>query len=299
VLKAVTMFPEGHGSAAGFRMYQEMLNEAAKGEVILEFAGGPEAIPGFEQPEAVRTGAIDVNFTVTAYYKTMLPEANGHHLSRLTPWEERESGFYDLMVELHKAKNIYYLGRQLVNSPFIMSTRNLRIERPYDLSGLRFRTAALYDALYRKLGITGVTMPLGDQYSALERGLVDGTASTPSSAIKFSLYEVAKYVIGPRFYGAQNAVMLINLDVWNQLPKDVQDLMIDVQIKVEPEIWDYFGDTLSKDLKKLQDEGMEFVEWSPADTKWFLDTADKAAWEEIEENIGPEMTAKLRSLTTK
>ncbi|MDP6179338.1 MAG: TRAP transporter substrate-binding protein DctP [Desulfatiglandales bacterium] len=299
VLKAVTFIPQGHPSAWGWWRYRELINEAAKGRLVLEFAGGPETISGFDQPEALRTGAIDVNYIVTAYYKTMLPEANSLHLSTLKPWEERESGFHGYMVELHKKKNIYFMGRQLFNSPFILATSKLRIERPQDLRGRKFRTAALYDAMFKKLGVTGITIPISDQYSALERGLVDGTATTPSSALKYSFNEVCKYIIGPMYYRAQNGVMLVNLDAWNRIPKDLQDLMIKTQIKVEREVWDHFGNLVGGQVHQLKERGMEFVKWSPADDKWFLDIAYQAAWGEVEKKTSRETAAQLKGMITR
>ena len=298
VLKTVTFLPEGHGSAWGWWFYKDMLNKAAKGRLIIEFSGGPETIKGFEQPGALMTGAIDVNYNVGAYYKTIIPEANCMVLSKLTPWEERKSGFHDFMVKLFRKKGIFYLGRQLINSPFILATSKLKIQRPQDLKGLRFRTAALYDALFKKLGVIGITIPIGDQYSALERSLVDGTATTPSSALKYSFHEVCKYVIGPTFYGAQNGVMLINLNVWNRIPQDLKDLMIETQMKAERLIWEHYENTTDDQLKKLKSNGMEFVEWSEADSKLFLDIAYDAAWEEIAKKTNPQTASRLKKLIT-
>lgn len=298
VLKVVTMFPEGHGSAAGWRMYQEALNEAANGELILEFAGGPEAIGRYEQPVAVQSGAVFGNMTVTAYYVSLLPEGDIWHLSHLTPWEERESGFHELMVELHKEQNMYYLGRQLTNSPFNMFT-NLNTNGPYDLSGLKFRSGRIYEPFMRELGIVPVSTSIGEAYSALERGLVDAVAFTSSSAISFSMFEVAKYITGPPFYGAQNGVMILNLDMWNGLPKHLQDLMIDVQKKVERDIVDYFGDQYNQNIQKLLGEGMELNEWSSADTTWFLNMLDRVSWEAAEKNLGRDKVTRLREMLIK
>ncbi|OGA12396.1 MAG: hypothetical protein A3H32_01925 [Betaproteobacteria bacterium RIFCSPLOWO2_02_FULL_63_19] len=298
-LRTVSFLPQNHGSSWGFKRYAELLNEAGKGRIEIDYVGGPEAIKAFEQPEAVRTGAVDAAYTVGAYYKTMIPEANSMSLSQLTPWQERESGYFDHMQSLHKAKNLYLLGRQLVNSPFILSTSKTKVTSPRDLKGMKFRTAALYDGMYKKLGIVGITMPLGDQYSALERGLVDGTASSPSSALRFSLYEVNKYVIGPLFFGANNGVLMINLDTWKKIPADLQKLMQEVQLRVERETWDHYGSALSKQIAQLKGKGMEFVEWSAAENQWFLDTAYTANWAEIEGKTSKETVEKLKRLTRK
>ena len=49
----------------------------------------------------------------------------------------------------------------------------------------------------------------------------------------------------------------------------------------------------------MLDYGMEFITFSPEDTKWFLDLAYQSGWETGLEGISPENYAKLREFLKK
>ena len=58
---------------------------------------------------------------------------------------------------------------------------------------------------------------------------------------------------------------------------------------------------LAKDERQLMlDAGMEAIEFSPDDTKWYVDLAYSAGWDAVVKNIEPpELGLKLKELQTK
>ena len=55
---------------------------------------------------------VDMVFTTNAYYVSVLPEVDALKLSNFTPSEERTSGAWAYMNDLHEKKiGIYYLAR--------------------------------------------------------------------------------------------------------------------------------------------------------------------------------------------
>ena len=121
VLKAVTTAKVGSVSNDMFMKWIGIVNKKGEGEISIKFIGGPEAIPSFDQFEAVRTAVVDICRLKGSYIKPVVPEQYALLLSRRTPWEERQVGFYDLMVKLLKEKaNIMYLGRINYGMPFFL-----------------------------------------------------------------------------------------------------------------------------------------------------------------------------------
>ena len=49
----------------------------------------------------------------------------------------------------------------------------------------------------------------------------------------------------------------------------------------------------------MQAEGVQFVKYSPADAKYFIDLAYSTSWEETKGKVSPEMYAKLREFLMK
>lgn len=270
-----------------------MVNQRAKGELILKYAGGPEVIPTFDQGEALKKGILDMIYTSGPYISALVPEAMAQLLTTITPTEQRKSGYLDLMNEsLKKKMNAFDLGR-LNHWQYSMFTTK-HIDNLAALAGRKFRTVPTYAPMYKELGIVGVMMPLGEAYTALERGLVEGVTIPPASVIDFKWHEVLKYKFGPNFWTC-DPLLVINLDKWNKLPKHLQGLLIQCMIEAEPISYERDRKEMANIYAELYEKhGMKKTELSPADTQRLLDIVYAANWKDIEEKAGLELTAKLK-----
>ncbi|MDH5695863.1 MAG: TRAP transporter substrate-binding protein DctP [Dehalococcoidia bacterium] len=301
VLKAVTAWPSTTVEAKDFLKFVDKVNTEAEqkypGELEIQYLGGPEAIPTKDQAEAVRTGTIDMNLTSDAYYAGIAPVVNAMKLTQLTPWEERESGAYDLLNEIHQEQlNCFYLGRLGSDIPFQLYL-NVKVEKPADLAELNIRVSPMYIDFMNALGATPVETSPVDVYTAIERGTVDGYCWPAVGIRDWGWEEVTKYVVGPSFYNVVHEV-LVNLDTWNRIPGHLQDFLIDTMKESEHEIVAESQELLAAEPAILKEKGLEFIEFSPADTKWYYDLAYSAAWEGITKKA-PEDAPKLRELISK
>ncbi|MFC2013662.1 TRAP transporter substrate-binding protein DctP [Chloroflexota bacterium] len=296
-LKAVTSFPYQTGwTFANFRDFVEIINEKAKGELTITIIGGPEAIPSMEQIEALKSGVIDINATMGSYYASIMPSSNALPLSDLTPWEEREVGAYDLWVKIHKEQtNAMYLGKYAPNEFSIWTTE--RIDNPRtDFQGLKIRGVPMYKPFLDALGASLVSIPFPEVYSAMERGVVDGYCMPAETVDDAGWAAVSKYHVGPGWYKMNNRVELVNLDTWNQLPEHLQKLLLDTEIEMERKWYPLMEDYYSVVHEKLESEGVEFIEFSPDDEQWFLDTVSTESWKWVLEQAteyGPQLKALL------
>jgi TRAP-type C4-dicarboxylate transport system substrate-binding protein len=110
-VRALSMFPEPVAYTQSFLQFVDKLNAAGEGVVQIEFVGGPEAIPTFDQAEALRTGVIDMVYGPGSFYGGLVPETDALVGSNVTPMEKRANGGIDLLNQIHQDKlNAYYLG---------------------------------------------------------------------------------------------------------------------------------------------------------------------------------------------
>ena len=295
ILKAVSFLPKDHPLCAMIHVWIQRVNDQCKDAIKIDWVGGPEVIPGFDQAEALRNNTVQVIFNPTAYYAPLLPEGNAFTLSKLTMQEEREpGGFYGFMVERHKRIGMMYVGTWLYD-PFY-----LRINKPIkaidELEGVKMRTAALYDRMMKKLGIVPVTVKFGETFTALERGLVDGFGWATLGPADWGWLDHCKYIIDIPFYTRQNTLILMNLDVWNELDKKIQDKIMDITIAFEPEMEAYFKKKIAEEWKRYDEMGIVRIKFSPEDTKKFLDAAYGAEWEDLEKKV-PDLVPTLKKLT--
>jgi len=290
-LKASCFLPKNHPVAVKVFAWIDMMNEGLKGDVAIKYVGGPEVVPVFEQIEAVKKGITHVSFTAGAHYATQLPAANSLHLSRLMPWGERESGYYDLMVKEHEKLGVRYLGRWYYGPFYVWLKKS--VKTPDDLKGKRLRTHPLYDRFYKALGIAGVTIQPTEVYTSLERGVVDGTSWPIQGPRKQGWIRSLKYIVNHPFYGSNNTVILMNLDAWNKLPDDVKSKIETMTASFEREMVAYYQEQIKKEWELLKKEGIETITFPDSDAKRFLDLAYDVEWAALEKTI-PELIPKLR-----
>ena len=252
----------------------------------------------FDQHDAVGKGVVDLNFTSSGYYLKQLPEARCLTISTLTPQQERKVGFLDFMRELHaKKKNVFVIGRQIISDmeQFVMWT-NIKVKDiKTDLKGAKFRSTATYVEMYKALGISGISMRWSDVYTAVERGLIQGFTVPVSRFAAENYYEVVKYGISPGFW-SNNTVLLMNLDKWKSLPKNLQQIMLDVQERLEPEFRAYVDSVDAKAYKEAKEGGMEIIKLPPDQAKWLTDVAYGGLWNQVKKGASPENYAKLRKM---
>lgn len=297
-LKAVTAWPVGFASVDKFREWVKIVNEKGKNIVEVDILGGPEVTPMPEQFGALKRGVFDLNLSAAGYYMGTVPEAEAFGLSRISPPEERQIGFYDLEDKIHEKHGIKYVGRTMGLVPLGVLCVNKKIERPQELKGMKIRTVIIYDAFMRELGAVPVTIPEPEIYTSLERGVVDGfVAPLASGFTKQGFHEVVKYIIKPYFYQIPT-VLLANGKSWDKLPDDARKILVDSIKQIESTTVDYYRNIHETELKKAQELGVKVIEFSPEDAKWFVDTAYRVSWDNLAKKA-PANVEQLRKLSVK
>ncbi len=298
VLKGITPWPIDMYWCQPFTAFQKLVNNnpKLKGRLSVEYLGGSEVVPGFEQFEALRNGTVDVVLSATSYYKGQVPEGMSLLYTKKSNSELRDSGFYELLYDIHLKKGgvIYLANAGGEPGVAFRLFLNKKIDKP-DLTGLKIRVSPTYVQLVEGLGGTPVTMKAGEVYTALERGVVDGFGWSYGGLEDYGLQEVTKYVIEQSFYSA-NSNILINKDVWDSLPKDIQDELIEVGKQTEKEAEKIFAAYNAGADARLKEQGLEFIRFSASDTQKYLDAAYDGGWNDLIANI-PENGAKLKALS--
>ncbi len=298
-LKLVTFLPVFIETSKTSGEYARRVTEQSNGELIIDWVGGPEVVPMEEIPEAVRTGAIDMVLVPSGWYEALVPEGGAFTLSEVSLEERRKNGFYDWMFELHKENmNAYYLGQQDLYYPFYLWLK-VGVEGPQELAGLKIGDTGLMPEFAPAFGGTSVHVNFGDVYSALERGVIDGFLMTATTVADLSIFEVTKYGIKHGLYGAADAIILINLDKWNSLPKHLQKLMKDVFLDFEPEREALQRQIHDEGWQTMLGGGVEAITFSAEDAKFYRDTAYEAAWATVKKKASPESYDRLRELLSK
>jgi len=245
----------------------EKLNQRAKGKLSISWVG-PEAVPPFEQLKPVREGLFDAVFTHSAYHLGEVAVGVSMDLFSVPARDRREAGLYKVLDEVYRKKaNVTYFSGMADGVGYHLML-NKRINKA-DLSGLKIRTSPFYDPFITALGGAPVRVAGGEIYSALEKGVVDGACWTALGALDYKWYEVVKYMIRPRF-GEVVSPILVNLNSWNGLSKDLQDLLTKTVIEMEDEYRSAMIGSVESEERELQNRGMETLALQPNEAEKFI-----------------------------
>lgn len=294
-LKAVTAFARSNDLEKGFWYFADRVKSLSGGRIEISYAGGPEAIPPFEQIEAVRKGVVDISTNAGSYFSSVIAEGDAMKLSELTPWEERKNGAYDFLAEILAKHGVFYVGRY--NTPGlafnIYTTKN--VQSINDLKGLRMRVSPLYKPFAEALGIVPVQMPHSEIYTALERGAVDGIGAANIGMTQQGHHKFLKYVVEPQFYG-NDQVIIMNLNTWKALSKENQAVIIQAIEETERKTSESYAELAAKERKTITDAGVKAVTLPEADE--YLSLAREKGWGDVLRK-SPQTGPKLRELLTK
>lgn len=296
-LNAVGFLAADDPLTATLHKWVEDVNKVTEGRVQINWKGGSDVIPIAQQFDAVESGVIDVLFTYTGWYQSRAPEVLGLPLSKLQPWEERENGFYDFMVESHQNIGVHYIGRWLTGSP------RLWLNKPIDslaqLNGMKIRSAPAYDRLFPAVGINSVQVDPAEVYTSLQTGVVDGLVYGGVLGPRQKGWtDSTKYVLDHPFWN-QNCTILANLDKWNAISEADRKAIEQATAEYERYMVQYYTDEEQKERAELEKAGVQFIQFkSKEDADKFIETAYDVEWEYLKKEV-PDMVEKLQSLTGK
>ncbi len=244
--------------------YAAMVEEASKGRIKFRFSG-PEVVKPRQQFEPVSQGVFDLYFTTPVYFlgTTGVPMAFYAMPPDTELWRKR--GYWAYVDKefgrfSQKLVGLYSAGRQ---SNFYQ----LMLKKPLGpgdqpLKGLKIRGNVFYKPLVAPLGGSLVNLDIGQIYSALEKGVVDGAASPVLGTSNFKLHEVAKYMMRPRF-GLSPFTLSMNQGRFNKLSKANQDLLLKVARELEQKAPDVFDAAAEEEVAKLKKFGVKETQLDP------------------------------------
>lgn len=275
-----------------FLPFVERVNQRAAGRLKISWVG-PEAVPSLEQFKPLREGLFDALFTTPGYHFGEIQVGQAQDITIATGKERRSSGMVKILDEAYRKKtNIVYLSGIPDGTGYHLMLKK-KIDRA-DLTGLKIRTSPYYDPLVKALHGIPVRVAPAEIYSALEKGVVDGAGWPFFGALDYKWYEVVKYMVRPRF-GDDVYQILVNLNSWNRLPKDLQNLLTNIAIEMENEGAVTMQALYESEERELLKRGMELLVLPPKEAQKYLTTFHDRSWEELvltrDSEFGPRLKA--------
>src|SRR5262245_32049966 len=158
-----------------------------------------------------------------------------------------------------------------------------------DLKGRKLAGAGLNLKWLEYAGAVPVQSSLPEAYTSMQTGVYNGWIMFPSGVVNFKLHEVSKYYTEIGFGAITWHGLTINKARFAKLPKDVQDIILEVAREYEAKTGTVNEENYSKQLEQLKAAGAVVrklpdtgaVDWASAVTAWAQEKASelaKAGW---------------------
>ena len=221
-LTYATPYSPGHPFSRADQRWMEFVEARSEGTLRIRPSWSGALLSTEHSLVELRHGLVDIGLITPIYVK------GGTHLIRA------QSGFYsgtrtiDAQVALYRclaASNPQYareldglkiLAVQGGNLPGLV-TRDRPVEKLEDLRGMRIRVPTELLNVMRDLGADPVNMPMGEVYSALAKGIVDGVVAPTDTFGSLHLAEVARFYTRMAVPRGAYPARAIGADTWSRL----------------------------------------------------------------------------------
>lgn len=239
VLTYASPFSPSHPFSRADIVWMQWVEREARGSIRIQPYWSGSLLSSEHSMHELRHGVADIGLITPIYARggAHLIRAQAGFYGGLTTFEQ-QTGLWRCMVaadpqfgrELHE---LQVLAVQGGNLPGIV-TRDRPIRSLADLRGLRLRAPSELLAVLKDLGADPIDMPMGEVYSALAKGVLDGVVAPPDTLKSLHFAEVAKYfntikiprgayaarAIGERRWrsltGAQRTLLERSTEVWER-----------------------------------------------------------------------------------
>jgi TRAP-type transport system periplasmic protein len=230
VLTYGSQYSPGHPFSRADIAWMNFVQQESKGAIRIKpyWAGG--LLSAEESMLEVRHGVVDIGLVTPIYLRA------GAHMLRTQAGFYGGSRGYDDQLAVYRCisqefpdfaeetAGLKIFAVQGGNLPGVL-TRSRPVTTLEDFRGLRLRAPVELTPVLKELGADPVNMPMGEVYSALAKGVIDGVVAPADTLQSLHFNEVAKHFSTVRFARGAYPARAMSMKVWDRLPLRAQEVL--------------------------------------------------------------------------
>ena len=232
--------------------YANTITQKTGGKITFRISG-PEVVNAFQQFQPASSGAFDMFFTVQPYHVGTTSVSFGIYAIDPDPVKFRQAGVFDYLAKEYDRFNLKLLaiipGQNAGTGAYQVMLRE-PVGPDGDLKGRRLRGNPLYLAFIQSMGGSMVNLQVGEVYSTIQKGTIDGAIGPVTGALDLKWHEVAKYAVRPSF-GYIYQFLFIHKNAYAKLSPDEQNTMM-----AEAEALEVAGMKTMDEVQQKEDEAL-------------------------------------------
>jgi TRAP-type C4-dicarboxylate transport system substrate-binding protein len=263
--------------------YAETVEKASGGKLKFRISG-PEVVNAFEQFQPASNGAFDLLFTVQPYHLGTTAVSFGIYSMKPDPEGFRKSGIFEHLDKEYQRFNLKLLaiipGSKPTTGAFHAIMRD-PLGPDGDIKGKRVRGNPLFRPFIEKMGASMVVLQVGEIYSALQKGTIDGAFGPVTGTLDYKWHEVVKQGMRPTF-GTIYQFLMINTASFGRLPPDQQKVVVDEAVKLEIPGMNAMDAVQNEEEEGLKKAGVVMHQFSKAKFDEALAAYNEGVWTSAE-----------------
>jgi TRAP-type C4-dicarboxylate transport system substrate-binding protein len=303
------------GSNAATRSYRlskgevwiDALAEQSDGRLILEFYPSGQLIKTMESVDALRGGICEIASFEPSYFGGYFDL--DQMIESASPFDSAIQGnlIYEAIYDDYLKPRRDELGIKLLQwgmgSPYWLYTKKLSAYKLEELNGMTIRSGiqTVTDTLV-ELDALPVNLPWSEVYESLQKNLVDAAITRLGLMWNTNFYEFGDpgYCINVGGWGQTNTTVHIRQDVFDELPADLQQLLVETGRDIASVNYWYESDlSQSEAVRGMQEHGCVIIDWTQDEksrlrNEYIFPIIDKLAVElDSQGMLGTELRAKI------
>jgi TRAP-type transport system periplasmic protein len=264
-LKYACFFPAAHKGNILTEQWCKEVEKRTKGRVKVSFLGGGTLVPAPQGYEAAVKGIADISngapswtagrFPLSEVLELPLGYRDAAQASRLA------NAFYKKFKpkEYDDVKMLYMWN----SGPGVFMTTK-PISSIEGLKGLKLRAAGNQAKIATAMGVTPVSVPIGDIYEGLQRNVIEGLLFYPESLKSYRFGDLIRGLQdNPGINWAGTGFHVMNKQKWNALPPDIQKIIEEVTEEWAEKHAKLWADTDKEGRDFGVSKGMKIFKMSP------------------------------------
>lgn len=241
--------------SAGPEEMSRLVNEATGGAFMIQMHYGSVLGPEKEVLDAISLGAYEATAAIMSYTPGRLPATEALGLPFLpTPTIRHVRAMREaylthpvVLADIARWNATLIMPMPLSGNEFM--GKGIPVKTLADFKGMRVRALAGAADAMKLLGAVPHNFPTSEIYGAMERGLLDASASQINSFAAFKTHEVSKWYTTNLSLSSAPAFVLAGTKAYNALPSQYRKLIAD---SVTPSLDYWVANMQEEDQKALK-----------------------------------------------
>lgn len=269
-----TPYSPTHPFSRADKTWIDFINNNSDGLLKVRPSWSGAIISSDQTMSEIRHGIADIGLITPIYAKggVQLIRAQSGFYSGVKTIENQVALYRCLEAEIPEIANemagLKVLAVQGGSLPGLI-TKSKAVHNLKDLQGLRLRVPSELVDVMHKLGVDAVNMPMGEVYSSLAKGIIDGVIAPADTFKALHFAEVANFYTNLHVPRGAYPARAMRMDKFNELKPQQQDLLNRGILVWEAALAHEVNKALEDGFKMAREHKINEISISPQDQEEF------------------------------